>query len=700
MEISQSTDLERVFSKLNEKFVSVYTNEFDLSFFRVFFPEIGSKIGYLPNSVAFTNSLTPDIAILHSISVSRNPFDSPLFSSVQREGNLFIHVLKTKPEVKETDEKNKLVDYPYISSVFPPGNTKPLQITTVGVYSVTPASYSRELCEYIKKKGKVYSTVFDATACVGGDTIGFALFLNARVISLERDETNFKALENNISAYPELEYKITAIQGDFLEEGDKILDKYRPQLVYFDPPWGGKDYMKNKNIELFLGDKNVKEIVKRVLQKFPFVREVVMKVPFNFNLSDVDVEILKMKKFNVVFFKRTDDSTSFNTTKLTETSSSDLKIPPPSIKYLQTVLTPDYPMSPWVPQEKYKRPRTLPPALYNMIYRNIHWGQRKLHLSEVDFFLSYTTTTDKYVVVYAGAANGQHIPLLFKMFPNVEFHLYDPAPFSPLVTSRPDLFKINLYKDSSLPVGFFTNEVAEHYKGIDNLLFICDIRLAPSISKGDEKYAELFEENVDNDMKIQRDWVEIMRPKFSILKMRLPYYQKDPYEYLAGDVRFQIWAPVTSTETRLVVKRNNDGGFSTAKYDPKVYEQQCAYFNNQMRQMDISRVTFKELGIEGVTGCKDDCDLKSPWGEYGILINADCYLKSLWGEYGILINADCYLETVVLCGYLDRIGKEKTIRSIKTLIDEMSSWLYEDIPPKKAFLEKERINKHKKSRGM
>ena len=59
----------------------------------------------------------------------------------------------------------------------------------------------------------------------------------------------------------------------------------------------------------------------------------------------------------------------------------------------------------------------------------VHWGQRKLLLSEIQFITLYWDNLDVPIpiLVYAGAAPGLHIPFLSQMFPEAEFHLYDPA---------------------------------------------------------------------------------------------------------------------------------------------------------------------------------------------------------------------------------------------------------------------------------
>jgi hypothetical protein len=61
-----------------------------------------------------------------------------------------------------------------------------------------------------------------------------------------------------------------------------------------------------------------------------------------------------------------------------------------------------------------------------------HWGQRKLLLSEIQFLTKYYDLFDnnkKKYVLYVGAAHGIHIPVLSKLFPELNFILYDPSKF-------------------------------------------------------------------------------------------------------------------------------------------------------------------------------------------------------------------------------------------------------------------------------
>ena len=75
---------------------------------------------------------------------------------------------------------------------------------------------------------------------------------------------------------------------------------------------------------------------------------------------------------------------------------------------------------PEIPWNKQKR-----------IKPNYHWGQRKLLLSEIEYFCVLRNKTDinKCLVVYIGAAGGHHIPLIRQLFPKLNFLLYDPEKF-------------------------------------------------------------------------------------------------------------------------------------------------------------------------------------------------------------------------------------------------------------------------------
>ena len=135
----------------------------------------------------------------------------------------------------------------------------------------------------------------------------------------------------------------------------------------------------------------------------------------------------------------------------------------------------------------------------------IHWGQRKLLLSEIEFLNMYGHLSN--LVVYAGAAPGTHMNYLIDAFPTHHFVCVDPARFS----IRPNA-RVELRNE------LFTDEMAREFERA-RCLFVCDIRSADSSADN----ADDVEVHVEEDMMAQQQWHKLMRPVKSLLKFRLPW---------------------------------------------------------------------------------------------------------------------------------------------------------------------------------
>lgn len=103
-------------------------------------------------------------------------------------------------------------------------------------------------------------------------------------------------------------------------------------------------------------------------------------------------------------------------------------------------------------------------------YSNVrfpHLGQLKLLYSEILFLNKYAEKGD--LLIYVGAAEGSHIPMLYDLFKHLDltFDLYDPNPFK-----QEKREKINLYNH------LFTDETLEKYNKTDSkkILLTCDMR--------------------------------------------------------------------------------------------------------------------------------------------------------------------------------------------------------------------------------
>ena len=229
---------------------------------------------------------------------------------------------------------------------------------------------------------------------------------------------------------------------------------------------------------------------------------------------------------------------------------------------------------------------------------NCHDGQRKLLYSEIEF---YSLVREKYnlnniLVVYVGSANGIHEPVIFDLFPEFDFYLCDPNPYMihhPLIRNKERVCINNdYYTDETW------NDVVAFNKKKKDIVFICDIR------------EDMEEQAILNNMIQQQLWTVQLNSVAYMLKFRLPYLVEENFKklnlnyklpdgikvdkklldssnksiydflYLKGDIYFQIYAPIMSSETRLIhVKDNKKDLFEIKKYSIDAYDGNLYYFN-------------------------------------------------------------------------------------------------------------------------
>lgn len=162
-------------------------------------------------------------------------------------------------------------------------------------------------------------TVFDGTACVGGDTITFGRIFGT-VIAAEIDETRYRMLTNNLLEF-EL-YNVVPINSDCIKLYKRInfID-----IMYFDPPWGGRHYKSENNLRLMIGDIYIDELVDNIFddtdQLQSNVQLVVLKLPKNYDLKilydkikhhSVIIYLYELHKINIAVIKKNNAWNNFN----------------------------------------------------------------------------------------------------------------------------------------------------------------------------------------------------------------------------------------------------------------------------------------------------------------------------------------------------------------------------------------------------
>jgi len=243
---------------------------------------------------------------------------------------------------------------------------------------------------------------------------------------------------------------------------------------------------------------------------------------------------------------------------------------------------------------------------------SLHWGQLKLMESEL-YALTHLTEAAKpgaaeVMVIYAGAAPGTHLPELIRMFPGVMMEAYDPGDFAPCTVEFADSSAGRL----SLHQRFFDETVVAEIRARVKLpvMFVSDIRTA------DPRCQELseVEATVQEDQQRQMEWCLALKPDVAVLKFRLPW-SEGRTRYLKGKVLVQLFAPCTSTETRLIV-RAADGAYDAGglkDYEHTWYEDRLMYHNCVTR---AGLFDHGVIGVPGLDACYDCAALAQSVRDY------------------------------------------------------------------------------------
>ncbi len=178
---------------------------------------------------------------------------------------------------KITNSKRKKKLFPKIDDA-----TK-LQIDEVGEYSISTPNEAKCITNIIKKRAKKAEldvnqlVITDGTAGVGGNTISFAKNFKS-VNAIEMDETRFTYLKGNLAAYSLA--NVDFFQGDYIS----FVDVLEQDVIFLDPPWGGRDYKKLEKIRLKMSDVSMEDICNDILRR-DLAEMIILKLPFNYDLD-------------------------------------------------------------------------------------------------------------------------------------------------------------------------------------------------------------------------------------------------------------------------------------------------------------------------------------------------------------------------------------------------------------------------------
>jgi 16S rRNA G966 N2-methylase RsmD len=231
------------------------------------------------------------------------------YSNDYRHNNKNILRYKLFPCPPSKNFNNLMIDIEAVTFITTPMNS---EIIATIIESLIPKNISRSDI-----------TIFDGTACVGGDSITFGKMFGT-VVASEIEKHRYDMLVNNLR-----EFELTNV----VPINEDCLNVYKRlnfvDIMYFDPPWGGKKYKEEKNLRLSIGNKFVDELVNDIFEINPNklsirsdVKIVALKLPKNYDLyhlyqktKNLDVTMLmyELNKMILIVFKRNNYVDKFST---------------------------------------------------------------------------------------------------------------------------------------------------------------------------------------------------------------------------------------------------------------------------------------------------------------------------------------------------------------------------------------------------
>jgi 16S rRNA G966 N2-methylase RsmD len=199
-----------------------------------------------------------------------------------------------KPTILENINLEKYFDRDDINKAVL--NNKKLQITDKGLYSITKYYDAKWITDmiisFLKNKNINISktSIIDGTAGIGGNTISFSKYF-LKVYSIEINNVHYDVLRNNINALSMSNVEIYL--DNFL---NFINNDLKSNILFFDPPWGGKSYKNFKYFNLKIGKLSISTIINMFFDKK--IKYIILKAPYNLNLSQIFLNI-KYENMNI-----------------------------------------------------------------------------------------------------------------------------------------------------------------------------------------------------------------------------------------------------------------------------------------------------------------------------------------------------------------------------------------------------------------
>jgi 16S rRNA G966 N2-methylase RsmD len=187
--------------------------------------------------------------------------------------------------------------FPYISKHL----YSKLKIDDIGLYSISTPKNADTISKIIKSYFLNKNIVItDAMASVGGNTLSFSNYFYY-VNAIEIDSKRFNYLVSNINLYNK--NNIICINENYID----IIYKIYQDVIFIDPPWGGKTYKDFETIQLTINDIELETLCYNI-SKQKICKMLILKLPLNYNTNKFSTELkaimvkYKLSKMLIIIF--------------------------------------------------------------------------------------------------------------------------------------------------------------------------------------------------------------------------------------------------------------------------------------------------------------------------------------------------------------------------------------------------------------
>ena len=164
-------------------------------------------------------------------------------------------------------------------------NIKKLQVSNIGIYSITKLQVRKNIKNIIKFSYKLYGKkklkdliITDTNGGNGGISIYFSQFVK-KINCIEFNKDHYNIIKNNINVY-KIKDKINLINGDYLD----YMFKLKQDVIICDPPWGGQSYKELSNMKLQLDNIDIICIINDLIDKKLF-KLFILIIPYNYDMN-------------------------------------------------------------------------------------------------------------------------------------------------------------------------------------------------------------------------------------------------------------------------------------------------------------------------------------------------------------------------------------------------------------------------------